>query len=83
MLAVLAIAATGAIAAFLHVYGPEALKITPYGRTLLGKIAMFGIAVGIAGVHLLVIVPALKRQAQRLFQPERPRWGTPAASRAV
>ena len=70
MIAVLAIAATGAIAAFLHVYGPEALKVTPYGRTLLGKIVMFGIALGIAGVHLLVIAPALKRQARR-FVPAR------------
>ncbi|HEY7711045.1 MAG TPA: CopD family protein [Candidatus Entotheonella sp.] len=70
LIAILAIAATGAIAAFLHVYGPEALKVTPYGRTLLGKIAMFGIALGIAGVHLLVIGPALKRQARR-FVPAR------------
>ncbi|MDH3599048.1 MAG: CopD family protein, partial [Candidatus Tectomicrobia bacterium] len=70
MIAVLAIAATGAIAAFLHVYGPEALKVTPYGRTLLGKIVMFGIALGIAGVHLLVLGPALKRQARR-FVPAR------------
>jgi putative copper export protein/mono/diheme cytochrome c family protein len=65
MLAVLAIAATGVIAAFLHVYGPEALTTTPYGRTLLGKVTMFGLALGIAGVHLLVIGPALKRQARR------------------
>jgi putative copper export protein/mono/diheme cytochrome c family protein len=70
MLAVLALAATGVIAAFLHVYGPEALKITPYGRTLLGKMTMFGLALGIAGVHLLVIGPALKRQARR-FVPAR------------
>lgn len=65
LIATLAIAATGIIAAFLHVYGPEALKVTPYGRTLLGKIIMFGLALGIAGVHLLVIGPALKRQARR------------------
>ena len=65
MIAVFAIAATGAIAAFLHVYGLEALGITPYGRSLLGKLAMFGAAVGIAGVHLLVIGPGLRRQARR------------------
>jgi putative copper export protein/mono/diheme cytochrome c family protein len=70
MLAILAIAATGVIAAFLHVYGPEALTITPYGRTLLGKVTMFGLALGIAGMHLLVIGPALKRQARR-FVPAR------------
>jgi putative copper export protein/mono/diheme cytochrome c family protein len=67
MLAVLALAATGAIAAFLHVYGPEALTVTPYGRTLLGKLALFGLALGIAGVHLLVIGPALKHQARRFI----------------
>jgi putative copper export protein/mono/diheme cytochrome c family protein len=65
IIAVLAIAATGAIASFLHVYGLEALGITPYGRALLGKLAMFGVALGIAGVHLLVIGPGLKRQARR------------------
>ncbi|ETX01233.1 MAG: hypothetical protein ETSY1_08080 [Candidatus Entotheonella factor] len=70
MAAVLAIAATGAIAAFLHVYGLEALQTTPYGRTLFGKLIMFGVALGIAGVHLLVIGPGLKRQARR-FAPAR------------
>ncbi len=65
ILAVLAIAATGAIAAFLHVYGPEALQVTPYGRALFGKLIMFGAALGIAGVHLLVIGPGLKRVTRR------------------
>jgi putative copper export protein/mono/diheme cytochrome c family protein len=65
IIAVLAIAATGAIASFLHIYGLEALGITPYGQALLGKLAMFGAALGIAGVHLLVIGPGLKRQARR------------------
>jgi putative copper export protein len=68
MLAVLALAATGAVSAFLHVYGPAALTITPYGRTVLGKLVMFGLAVGIAGVHLLLLAPALTRQA-RCFEP--------------
>ena len=70
IIAVLAMAATGAIAAFLHVYGLEALQITPYGRALFGKILVFGAALGIAGVHLLVIGPGLKRQARR-FAPTR------------
>jgi len=70
MIAVLAIAATGAIAAFLHVYGLAALQVTPYGRALLGKLVIFGAALGIAGVHLLVIGPGLKRQARR-FAPDR------------
>ena len=65
IIAVFAIAATGAIAAFLHVYGLEALGITPYGRSLLGKLAMFGAALGIASAHLLVIGPGLRRQARR------------------
>ena len=57
--ATLAVATTGAIATHLHVYGPEALTITPYGRALLGKLIAFVLALGIAAVHLLVISPAL------------------------
>ena len=66
----LALATTGAVATFLHVYGPEALTITPYGRALLGKLIAFTLALGIAGAHLLIISPALTRQARR-FVPER------------
>ena len=67
--ATLALATTGAVATFLHVYGPEALTITPYGRALLGKLIAFALALGIAGAHLLVISPALIRQARR-FAPD-------------
>ena len=67
--ATLAMATTGAVATYLHVYGPEALTITPYGRALLGKLIAFALALGIAGVHLLVISPALTRQARR-FAPD-------------
>ena len=67
--ATLAMATTGAIATFLHVYGPEALTITPYGRALLGKLIAFALALGIAGAHLLIISPALTRQARR-FAPD-------------
>ena len=67
--ATLATATTGAIATFLHVYGPEALTITPYGRALLGKLIAFALALGIAAAHLLVISPALTRQARR-FAPD-------------
>ena len=63
--ATLAVATTGAIAAYLHVYGPEALAITPYGRALLGKLIAFALALGIAAAHLLVTSPALTRQARR------------------
>ena len=62
--ATLAVATTGAIATYLHVYGPEALTITPYGRALLGKLIAFVLALGIAAVHLLVISPALTRHRQ-------------------
>ena len=74
--ATLAVATTGAIATFLHVYGLEALTITPYGRALLGKLIAFVLALGIAAGHLLVISPALTRQARppgrgQGFAPER------------
>jgi len=68
--ATLAVATTGAIAAYLHVYGPEALTVTPYGRALLGKLIAFVLALGIAAVHLLIISPALTRQAR---SPDRSR----------
>ena len=67
--ATLALATTGAVATFLHVYGPEALTITPYGRALLGKLIAFVLALGIASAHLLVISPTLTRQARR-FAPD-------------
>ena len=67
--ATLALAATGAVATFLHVYGPEALTITPYGRALTGKLIAFALALGIASAHLLVVSPALTRQARR-FVPD-------------
>ena len=67
--ATLALATTGAVATYLHVYGPEALTITPYGRALLGKLIAFVLALGIASAHLLVISPALTRQARR-FAPD-------------
>ena len=67
--ATLALATTGAVATYLHVYGPEALTVTPYGRALLGKLIAFALALGIAGAHLLVISPALTRQARR-FAPD-------------
>ena len=78
--ATLAVATTGAIAAYLHVYGPEALTITPYGRALLGKLIAFVLALGIAAVHLLVISPALTRQAR---PPDRSRGQGFAADRAA
>ena len=67
--ATLALAGTGATATYLHVYGSEALAVTPYGRALLGKLIAFTLALGIAGFHLLVISPALTRQARR-FVPD-------------
>ena len=63
--ATVALATTGAVATFLHVYGPEALAITPYGRALLGKLVAFTVVLSIAAAHLLVISPALTRQARR------------------
>ena len=78
--ATLVLATTGAIATYLHVYGPEALTITPYGRALLGKLIAFVLALGIAAVHLLVISPALTRQARR---PDRRRGQGFAPDRAA
>ena len=78
--ATLAVATSGAIATFLHVYGPEALTITPYGRALLGKLIAFVLALGIAAGHLLVLSPALTRQAR---PPDRSRGQGFASDRAA
>lgn len=57
LVTVITLAITGSISTFLHVYGWAAFSITPYGRTLLGKIGLFMLALGIAGVHLMAILP--------------------------
>lgn len=67
--AVVLLAATGVIAAFLHIYGAPALTQTPYGRTVAGKIALFAGALGLASYHVLVLSPACHRQVRR-FVPE-------------
>ena len=81
--ATLAVATTGAVATFLHVYGPEALTITPYGRALLGKLIAFVLALGIAAGHLLVISPALTRQARSSGRSQGQGFAADSAARTV
>jgi hypothetical protein len=68
LLAVCGLALTGALNTFWHVYGVTAFTQTPYGRTLLGKLILFGLALAIATSHVLVISPAYTRQARRFVQ---------------
>lgn len=66
LVAVLLLLASGAVLAFVQVYGWLALTETPYGRTLLLKLCLVVLALGLAGWQLMRLSPALKRQAQRL-----------------
>jgi mono/diheme cytochrome c family protein len=74
LVAVLAVAASGVVAAFVHLYGVAAWRGTPYGRTLLGKIALFLLALGMAGGTLLVLSPALRHQARRFVPAVTDAW---------
>lgn len=68
LVAVLLLTVSGAVMAFLHVYGLAALSGTPYGRTLTRKIVLLLLALSVAGWQLMVLSPGLRRQA-RAFVP--------------
>jgi len=68
LVAVGILVASGAVLAFLHVYGLPAFSGTPYGRILATKIAVLLLALGVAGWQLVRLSPALKRQG-RTFVP--------------
>ncbi|MBI3304112.1 MAG: CopD family protein, partial [Deltaproteobacteria bacterium] len=68
LVAVLLLVTSGAVMAFLHVYGIPAFSSTAYGRTLVRKIALLLLTLSVAGWQLMVLSPALKRQA-RAFVP--------------
>ena len=64
LVAVCLLVMSGAVLAFLHVYGFPAFSDTPYGRILSTKIAVFLLTLGVAGWQLMRLSPALKRQAR-------------------
>ena len=64
LVAVCCLGMSGAVLAFLHVYGLPAFSDTPYGRILSTKIAVFLLTLGVAGWQLMRLSPALKRQAR-------------------
>ena len=64
LIAVCLLVGSGAVLAFLHVYGLPAFSDTPYGRILSTKIAVFLLTLGVAGWQLMRLSPALKRQAR-------------------
>jgi len=64
LVAVCFLVMSGAVLAFLHVYGLSAFSDTPYGRILSTKIAVFLLTLGVAGWQLMWLSPALKRQAR-------------------
>ena len=64
LVAVCLLVMSGAVLAFLHVYGLPAFSDTPYGRILSTKIAVFLLTLGVAGWQLMRLSPALKRQAR-------------------
>jgi len=64
LVAVCLLVVSGAVLAFLHVYGLPAFSDTPYGRILSTKIAVFLLTLGVAAWQLMRLSPALKRQAR-------------------
>jgi putative copper export protein len=52
---------TGVYAAFVHLWGPDALTRTPYGHTLLYKAAFAGLVWATAAVNRWRLLPALAR----------------------
>jgi putative copper export protein len=64
LVAVCLLVMSGAVLAFLHVYGLPAFSDTPYGRILSMKIVVFLLTLGVAGWQLMWLSPALKRQAR-------------------
>lgn len=68
LVAVLLLVMSGAVMAFLHVYGIPAFSSTAYGRTLVRKIVLLLLALSVAGWQFMVLSPALQRQA-RAFVP--------------
>ena len=64
LVAVCLLVMSGAVLAFLHVYGLPAFSDTPYGRILSTKIVVFLLTLGVAGWQLMRLSPALKRQAR-------------------
>jgi copper transport protein len=53
---------TGLYATVTPLWGPSALTSTPYGQTLLWKIAAVAAVVAVAGINRWVVVPAVKRR---------------------
>lgn len=63
LVAVLVVSVTGFITSYFHVYDTAALSNTPYGKTLLLKVALVAIILGAAAVNLFVIGPRMKKLA--------------------
>ncbi len=66
LVAVCGVGVSGAVLAFVHVYGLVALAETPYGRFLAAKIGMVLLALGVAGWQVTRLNPALHRQVRTM-----------------
>jgi copper transport protein len=65
MVAVGALVITGLYQTWLEVGGPDALTATPYGQTLLVKIALLLPLLALGGANLLVFSPRVAKAAER------------------
>lgn len=59
--AAICVAATGIISSYFFVYDVNSLAITPYGRTLVRKLALFAAVLSIAALNMMVLIPRLER----------------------
>lgn len=65
LVAVVLVAATGAFAAYLHIYTPLALQKTSYGMALVAKVALFVVVLALACANYLYVAPGLRRARKK------------------
>jgi copper transport protein len=64
VISVLVLAVTGAARAYLHAGSMEAITGTTYGQSLLVKVGLVGLMLGLGAVNLLLISPRLRAASQ-------------------
>lgn len=59
LFAVIAVVLTGAFSSYFHIHSPDAMVTTAYGRTLLVKLVLFFLIIGVAAINLMYFIPRL------------------------
>ncbi len=69
LLAVVVLAVTGVANAWMHVADVAGLVGTPYGRLLLGKLALFAVVLAVASINRRRLLPRLAGEAVTVGRP--------------